>query len=418
MPAAASYVWSFIHLRNPKRACVAGHHGPLTCAPYDVRQVTDTAVLQAVKRCTFLQAVDVGCCARLTSVALAAILRSCSRLQLLRVGCVGTPARTRAVGVSRGDSGGLSRERGEGSLMRCVRMGMRIHRGCACSDRAAHAALKTLRTRLNDVDPPAQWEDHWDNPEFQQPIAAPSLRAMHWPGVDERAQQRLRTTCPRIRLTGQHEPGAAAAAATASSEDMVIYLPRNSILSAPSLAAAAAAGGAVRLRRRENIDEDDFWGSEASSESDVDGERDGAAAAVRGVREAGRVRQFARGERERGGAVMRHADAHGDDRSRADDASTGLRPERCRQSGRLSGRLLDPHVKLDEVVLRALGLRLEDGGGKRADGDAERQAADGELHIAERFRLAFDSRRERRADARPNRSRGGGVLESLSNLSE
>jgi hypothetical protein len=212
---------------------------------------------------------------------------------------------------------------------------------------------------------------------------------MHWPGVDERAQQQLRTTCPRIRLTGQHEPGAAAAAA--ASKDMVIYLPRNSIRSAPSLAAAAAAGGAVRLRWRGQgtgmtIDADDFWGSEASSESD--GERYDAAA-VRRVREARQGQQqgqFAPGERERC-------------RTWADGASTRLGPERCTQSGRLSASLLDPHVKLDEVVLRALGLSLEDGKGKRADGDVEREAADGELHIAERFRLAFDSRRERCADA-------------------
>jgi hypothetical protein len=162
-----------------------------------------------------------------------------------------------------------------------------------------------------------EWEE-WDNPEFVEPIAAPSLRALHWPGVDRanmqvsecgrgwlrragvkvtnrdsgrpnpsdtlgRAQQRLRTMCPRIRLTGQNEPGAVAAAAASE----VIFLPR--------CALGESLGGAARWRRRRGaLEADDFWGSEASAESD--GERE-AREAARRAHVAGQ-----RGtERERGG---------------------------------------------------------------------------------------------------------------------
>lgn len=72
-------------------------------------------------------------------------------------------------------------------------------------------------------------------------------------------------------------------------------------------------------------------------------------------------------------------------------------PSRRQTGGRLSARLLDPCAALDEVVLRTLGLRLRESDDQdHARGQA---AAEGDnLHIAEKFRMAFDSRRERCAE--------------------
>nr|GMD57998.1 protein AMN1 homolog [Ipomoea batatas] len=122
--------------------------------------VSDVGLLEVVKTCKYLKAVDVSRCSKVTSAGVSELLQHCQSLEILRWG------------------------------------------GCPRSEHTARGCLSMLKPNLKDVEGES-WEEV-DASEIAH--GAQSLRWLVWPKIEKHLLENLQVECPRIIVNPKTSP--------------------------------------------------------------------------------------------------------------------------------------------------------------------------------------------------------------------
>ncbi|GAV72917.1 hypothetical protein CFOL_v3_16405 [Cephalotus follicularis] len=122
--------------------------------------VSDSGLVQLSRICTFIRAVDISRCNRITASGVSELVQLCHLLETLRCG------------------------------------------GCPRSDHTARRCLGILKPKLNVVE-----EDSWEELDPSEiSHGAQSLRWLVWPKIDKDSLEILTTECPRIIVNPNPSP--------------------------------------------------------------------------------------------------------------------------------------------------------------------------------------------------------------------
>ncbi|CAH9052541.1 unnamed protein product [Cuscuta epithymum] len=122
--------------------------------------VSDFGLLEVVKTCKYLKAVDISLCSKVTSAGVSELLQRCRSLEILRWG------------------------------------------GCPRSEYTAHRCVSLLKPCLKDVE-----GESWEEVDASElAYGAPSLRWLVWPEIEKDLLDDLQVECPRIIINPRDSP--------------------------------------------------------------------------------------------------------------------------------------------------------------------------------------------------------------------
>mmetsp|Transcript_13341 Transcript_13341/g.18229 ORF Transcript_13341/g.18229 Transcript_13341/m.18229 type:complete len:250 (-) Transcript_13341:191-940(-) len=230
--------------------------------------------------------------------------------------------------------------------------------------------MEWLCERFRSMEPPSSWEERVDVPALD---CAPALKYVHWPGIDEESYERMKRVLPFIQVSGRCEntsrprmhalsPASYSGAASNSKgkednddDSDVIYLPRSALVPTPCRLYTSSPSASGRNPSRYISNSLQAYNNRHRTD------------------------------------VIRDKPRH--------DPPPTFNANGCLSIGSCPFR---HNTNLDDIVLRTLGPELF----KLVTMPVkEDESLLGEIHIAERFRLAFVSRDFRLGSKRAKNNR-------------